>query len=146
MTIWWTSGYHCLTCGSFSVKGCKEHRAGNIPAKAIIEATLDDIKILSDGLAEMIVAELKGESAEKRRLIEPEALSQTVEHSEDILSGANGADRNESLEERVEQSEVDVPEHFLVSEGRTGFRCSCGLRFETEHVFLSHVELESQRG
>jgi hypothetical protein len=146
MTIWWTSGYHCLTCGSFSVKGCKEHRAGNIPAKAIIEATLDDIKILSDGMAEMLVAELKGEGAERRKETEPELPPSPGREPEDILPDVSGSDPDEKIEEPVEHSGLEVPEHFLVSEGRKEFRCSCGLRFETEHVFLSHIELESQRG
>ena len=137
MTIWWTSGFHCLTCKAFTPKGCKEHRAGNIPAKAIIEATLEDVRILSDRLAELIVAELKGSGdgvPEGPPLPEPP----------DDPGGFTIGDDEGPIEEAGKDEAVGETEHFLASKTRKEFTCSCGRKFGSEHVFTSHVELENQ--
>jgi len=136
LTIWWTKGYHCLTCRAFTLNGCKEHRAGNIPGKAIIEATLEDVRILSDDLAGLIVAELKGDRDNNSK-------DASIPVPPDIPGGPP-LDNDEGAEESGGDETLAESEHFLASRNRNEFICSCGRKFGSEHVFSSHVEFESQ--
>lgn len=137
LTIWWARGFHCLTCGAFTLKGCKEHRAGNIPAKAIIEATLADVRILSDRVADMIVAELKGS---RDQLAADESLPESPDEPGDLTIGDEGG----PVEEAANDETVGELDHFLVSKTKKEFTCSCGRKFGSEHVLMSHIEMENQ--